>query len=80
MNKKQILELARLRPWVNSLGMPVLNEIETADEVLHFWRGQQESHLEQINSLEDAFLDKLFTKNDQLARYKPVFEKIRAMG
>ena len=33
----------------------------------------------EINSLEDAFLDKLFTKNDQLARYKPVFEKIRAM-
>jgi len=33
----------------------------------------------EINSLEDEFLDKLFTKNDQLARYKPVFEKIRAM-
>ena len=33
----------------------------------------------EINSLEDAFLGKLFTKNDQLARYKPVFEKIRAM-
>ena len=33
----------------------------------------------EINSLEDDFLDKLFTKNDQLARYKPVFEKIRAM-
>ena len=33
----------------------------------------------EINSLEGDFLDKLFTKNDQLARYKPVFEKIRAM-
>ena len=33
----------------------------------------------EINSLEDEFLDKLFTKNDQLARYKPVFKKIRAM-
>ena len=33
----------------------------------------------EINSLEDEFLDKLCTKNDQLARYKPVFEKIRAM-
>lgn len=33
----------------------------------------------EINSLEDEFLNKLFTKNDQLARYKPVFEKIRAM-
>ena len=33
----------------------------------------------EINSLEEEFLDKLFTKNDQLARYKPVFEKIRAM-
>ena len=33
----------------------------------------------EINSLEDEFLDKLFTKNNQLARYKPVFEKIRAM-
>jgi len=33
----------------------------------------------EINSLEGEFLDKLFTKNDQLARYKPVFEKIRAM-
>ena len=33
----------------------------------------------EINSLEDEFLDQLFTKNDQLARYKPVFEKIRAM-
>ena len=33
----------------------------------------------EINSLEDEFLDKLFTKNDHLARYKPVFEKIRAM-
>ena len=33
----------------------------------------------EINTLEDEFLDKLFTKNDQLARYKPVFEKIRAM-
>ena len=33
----------------------------------------------EINSLEDEFLDKLFTKNDQLARYKPVFAKIRAM-
>ena len=33
----------------------------------------------EINSLEDEFLDKLCTKNNQLARYKPVFEKIRAM-
>ena len=33
----------------------------------------------EINSLEGEFLEKLFTKNDQLARYKPVFEKIRAM-
>ncbi len=33
----------------------------------------------EINSLEDEFLDKLFIKNDELARYKPVFEKIRAM-
>ena len=33
----------------------------------------------EINSLGDEFLDKLFTKNDELARYKPVFEKIRAM-
>ncbi|OUV41014.1 MAG: oligoendopeptidase F [Rhodobacteraceae bacterium TMED111] len=33
----------------------------------------------EINSLGDEFLDKLFTKNDELARYKPIFEKIRAM-
>jgi len=51
-NKELILELAKLKPRTE-LEMPVVKEIDTEDEVLHYWRGQQESHLEEINSLED---------------------------
>jgi len=52
INKEKILELSNLRPEVK-LDMPILKEIDTDDEVLHYWRGQQESHLEMINGLED---------------------------
>ena len=33
----------------------------------------------EINSLEDAFLEGLLNENEELFRYKPVFEKIRAL-
>ena len=33
----------------------------------------------EINSLEDAFLEGLLNENEELLRYKPVFEKIRAL-
>ena len=33
----------------------------------------------EINSLDDDFLESLFKKNVKLSRYKPVFEKIRAL-
>ena len=33
----------------------------------------------EINSLEDELLEKLFLENVELARYKPIFEKIRAL-
>lgn len=33
----------------------------------------------EINSLEDAFLEDLLNENEELLRYKPVFEKIRAL-
>ena len=33
----------------------------------------------EINSLEDAFLEGLLNQNEELLRYKPVFEKIRAL-
>ena len=33
----------------------------------------------EINSLEDELLEKLFLENVELSRYKPIFEKIRAL-
>ena len=33
----------------------------------------------EINSLEDAFLEGLLNENEEFLRYKPVFEKIRAL-
>ncbi|WP_435310908.1 M3 family oligoendopeptidase [Primorskyibacter sedentarius] len=33
----------------------------------------------ELNRLDDGHLDKLFEANDDLARYKPVFDRIRAM-
>ena len=33
----------------------------------------------EINRLEDGYLDTRFAQNKELARYKPVFDKIRAM-
>ncbi|MBS0126579.1 M3 family oligoendopeptidase [Thetidibacter halocola] len=33
----------------------------------------------ELNRLEDSFLDGLFSANDDLARYKPAFDRIRAM-
>ena len=33
----------------------------------------------EINRIDDAALDKLFSENADLARYKPVFDKLRAM-
>jgi oligoendopeptidase F len=33
----------------------------------------------ELNRIEDAALDRLFTENAELARYKPIFDKIRAM-
>ena len=33
----------------------------------------------EINSLEDELLEKLFFENVELSRYKPIFEKIRAL-
>ena len=33
----------------------------------------------EINSLEDQFLEKLLKENTDLFRYKPIFEKIRAL-
>ena len=33
----------------------------------------------EINSLDDDFLESLFKENEKLSRYKPVFEKIRAL-
>ena len=33
----------------------------------------------EINSLEDAFLEGLLNENEELLRYEPVFEKIRAL-
>ncbi len=33
----------------------------------------------ELNRIEDAALDKLFTENAELARYKPIFDRMRAM-
>ncbi len=33
----------------------------------------------ELNRIEDAALDKLFTQNANLARYKPIFDRMRAM-
>ncbi len=33
----------------------------------------------ELNTLEDAHLDELLAKNSDLARYKPIFDRIRAM-
>ena len=33
----------------------------------------------ELNRLDDAFLDDLFAANDDLSRYKPAFDRIRAM-
>ena len=33
----------------------------------------------ELNRLDDGHLDKLFAENQDLARYKPVFDRIRAM-
>ena len=33
----------------------------------------------EINRIEDARLDALFVRNEQLARYRPIFERLRAM-
>ena len=33
----------------------------------------------ELNRIEDAQLDRLFGQNDELARYKPIFDRLRAM-
>ena len=75
----RIISYAGLRYYQNTTNADRAKFLSDMQEKITVYTTKLVFFYLEINSLEDAFLEGLLNENEELFRYKPVFEKIRAL-
>ncbi|WP_166416044.1 M3 family oligoendopeptidase [Cochlodiniinecator piscidefendens] len=75
----RIMSFAGLRYYQNTMDGNRAQFLQNCQEQITVFTGQLVFFSLEINRLEDESLAAMFAQNDDLARYKPIFERLRAM-